>query len=74
MQSPMIANSDPFCMAVVLHGTQARFVPREWPRQEEGGGHELEGKVNVDITGIPNHYHGSAGFPNPMSAHKWKSR
>ena len=47
---------DPNCP--ILHGCgfawQARFGPREWPRQEEGG-HELEGKVDVDITGIPNH-------------------
>ena len=42
----------------ILHGSsfawQARFGPREWPRQEEGG-HELEVKNYVDITGIPYH-------------------
>ena len=47
---------DPNCP--ILHGCgfawQARFGPREWPRQEEWG-HELEGKVDVDITRIPNH-------------------
>ena len=42
----------------ILHGCsfawQARLGPRVWPRQEEGG-HELEGKVDVYIIGIPDH-------------------
>ena len=44
----------PICMVAVLHAWKARFGPREWPRQEEGG-RELKGKVDIDITGIPDH-------------------